>query len=44
MTLTMEQISTDARSRNGYLDAPVDAETLRSLAAANHPPEVFIAR
>lgn len=31
MTLTMEQIFTEARSHNGYLDAPVDAETLRRL-------------
>ena len=31
MTLTLEQIFTDARSQNGYLDVPVSADTLRHL-------------
>ena len=31
MTLTVEQIFTDARSQNGYLDVPISAGTLRRL-------------
>ncbi|NDZ17501.1 malonic semialdehyde reductase [Variovorax sp. WS11] len=33
MTLTVEQIFTDARSQNGYLDEPVSDDTLRRLYA-----------
>jgi len=50
MTLTVEQIFTDARSQNGYLDVPVDAETLRRLyetlkwgpTSANSSPARFV--
>ena len=50
MTLTVEQIFTDARSQNGYLDVTVDAETLRRLyetlkwgpTSANSSPARFV--
>jgi len=50
MTLTVEQIFTDARSQNGYLDVPVSAETLRRLyetlkwgpTSANSSPARFV--
>jgi 3-hydroxypropanoate dehydrogenase len=50
MTLTVEQIFTNARSQNGYLDVPVDAETLRRLyetlkwgpTSANSSPARFV--
>jgi len=50
MTLTVEQLFTDARSQNGYLDVPVSAETLRRLyetlkwgpTSANSSPARFV--